>query len=121
MSAEAIGRANTSVPVITTESVGAQTPKHEAAHTHKAEAPQKAPAPQATQEEVRHSAELVSEAVTRLNHGIRFEIDESTKTIITKVIDTNTNEIIRQMPSQEVLAMVQRLRHDKGVLLDVEA
>ena len=121
MSAEAIGRANISVAVNTTETAGAQPPNREVARTHKTEAPVQAPVPEPTEEEVRKSAERVSEAVSRLNRGIRFEIDDSTHTIITKLIDKNTNEVIRQIPSEEVLEIAQRLRQNNGVLLNIEA
>lgn len=74
-----------------------------------------------TREQVQRFAELVGEAVSRLNHGIRYEIDESTDTVITKVIDRETNEVIRQIPPDEMLDMMHRVRQYIGVLLDIEA
>lgn len=74
-----------------------------------------------SREQIRRNAELVSEAVSRLNHGVRFEIDDSSDTIITKVIDRETNEIIRQYPPEEMLDIARRLREYVGVLLDIEA
>lgn len=98
----------------------------EPARTHKSEsAPSNqavsAPVPQPTEEEVRKKTEMINEAVSRLNRGIRFEIDDSTHIIITKLIDKSTNEVIRQIPSQEVLEIAQRLRQNNGVLLNIEA
>lgn len=72
-------------------------------------------------EQVQRFAELVGEAVSRLNHGIRYEIDKSTNTVITKVIDRETNEVIRQIPADEMLDMMHRVRQYIGVLLDIEA
>ncbi|MDX9975950.1 MAG: flagellar protein FlaG, partial [FCB group bacterium] len=96
MSAEAIGRANPQAHIAMTENrESARTHKSESAADNQAIA---APVPQPTEEEVRKSAEFVSEAVSRLNRGIRFEIDDSTHIIITKVIDKNTNERLRQIP-----------------------
>lgn len=102
------------------------TENREPARTHKSESASAnqapvAPVHQPSEEEVRQKAEMVSEAVSRLNRGIRFEIDDSTHIIITKVIDKNTNEVIRQIPSQEVLEIAQRLRQNNGVLLNIEA
>lgn len=73
------------------------------------------------QEQVRRFAEMVGEAVSRLNHGIRFEIDQTSNTIITQVIDRETNEVIRQIPPEEMLDMLHRVRQYIGVLLDIQA
>lgn len=73
------------------------------------------------QDQIRRFAEMVGEAVSRLNHGIRFEIDESTNSIITKIIDRETNEVIRQIPPEEMMDMLHRVRQYIGVLLDIQA
>jgi flagellar protein FlaG len=118
MSSEAIRLAKTAVPVAPTEPSAAQASNREAARAHKAEASHDAVA---TQEEVRRSAEKVKEAISQLNRGIRFEIDESTHTIITKIVDKNTNEVIRQIPPQEVVKIAQRLKQSSGVFVNLKA
>lgn len=71
-------------------------------------------------QKVREQAESLGKALTSLNRGIHFEIDESTDRVVTKIIDKETNEVIRQIPPEEVLEISQRLRTYMGVLLDIE-
>lgn len=69
---------------------------------------------------VRETAESLGRALTSINRGIHFEIDDSTDRVITTIIDKETREVIRQIPPEEVLEISQRLRTFMGVLLDTE-
>ncbi len=57
---------------------------------------------------------------------IVFQIDKSTGAAIFKVVDAKTKEVIRQVPSEEVLAMARKLRElsgrpeASGILVDEE-
>lgn len=73
-----------------------------------------------TQEDLREVASAFGEAIGIINRGLRFRIDESSNQVITQVIDRNTDEVIRQIPPQELLDISQRLRSFVGALLDQE-
>ncbi|SDC64097.1 flagellar protein FlaG [Cupriavidus sp. YR651] len=49
--------------------------------------------------------------------GLRFEIDENTHRVITKVIDKETGELIRQMPSAEVMRFAQAIDKLQGLFI----
>jgi flagellar protein FlaG len=55
-----------------------------------------------------------------------FQVDESTGHTFFKVVDAKTQEVIRQVPSEEILAMARKLRElaspkeASGVLVDKE-
>ncbi|ODC04169.1 hypothetical protein BFW38_12170 [Terasakiispira papahanaumokuakeensis] len=44
-----------------------------------------------------------------LNRKIKFEIDDTTEALIVRVINKETNEIIRQYPKDEILERMERL------------
>jgi flagellar protein FlaG len=73
-----------------------------------------------SKESTRAAAQEFGEALARLNHGIRFEIDETTETVVVKIVDRNTDEVLRQIPPKELLELSQRFRRYVGVLLDTE-
>lgn len=73
-----------------------------------------------SRDEILKAANGVGQALANLNHGIRFQIDESTHRIITQIIDRQTNEVIRQIPAQEIVEMAHRLRQYMGVLLNLK-
>lgn len=52
---------------------------------------------------------------------LQFQIDPGTKKTIVKVVDTASNTVLRQVPSQEMLDIAQALDRMQGVLLSLKA
>jgi len=76
----------------------------------------------------RPSAQQLQEAVGAINktlestsENLQFAVDHDTGKTVVKVIDSSTNEVIRQIPSQEVLAIAQSLDRLQGILLKQKA
>ncbi|MDX3904132.1 MAG: flagellar protein FlaG [Pigmentiphaga sp.] len=53
--------------------------------------------------------------------NLTFSIDEDSGTVVVKVIDGDTQDVIRQIPSEEALALSRSLDQLKGLLLDGKA
>lgn len=49
--------------------------------------------------------------------GLRFEIDDATHKVITKVVDKDTGEVIRQLPSEEVLRFARAIDKLQGMFV----
>jgi len=71
------------------------------------------------------SEKVVRDAVERANRALsgsdrKFEISthEKTKEIMIKVLDTNTNEVIREIPPRKIVDLVVRLCEMAGILYD---
>ena len=71
-----------------------------------------------SKEQFREVAAAFTEVVGLVSRGVRVRIDDSSNQIITQVIDQETDEVIRQIPPQELLDISQRLRSFVGTLLD---
>lgn len=56
-----------------------------------------------------------------MNFGIEFEISEVDSRLITRVVDRETGELIRQIPSEEALRMARSLDQSSGLLLQTTA
>jgi len=52
----------------------------------------------------------------RLNTELRFEVDSKSKEVIVKIVDPASDEIIRQIPSEELVAIRARMQDLAGVL-----
>ena len=48
---------------------------------------------------------------------VQFGVDDDTGRIVVKVQDSNTKELIRQIPSQEALDFARLARQGKGIML----
>ena len=53
--------------------------------------------------------------------NLRFSIDDDTGRTIVKVVDMQTDEVIRQMPSKEVLAISKAIDKLQGLLIQQKA
>lgn len=49
--------------------------------------------------------------------NLQFSMDKSSGKTVVRVVDTSTQEVIRQIPSEEVLQMAQELDRMQGLLL----
>ncbi|HJU71312.1 MAG TPA: flagellar protein FlaG [Paucimonas sp.] len=63
----------------------------------------------------------INKAVQALSQNVEFSIDEDTDRAIVKVVDKETKEVIRQMPSKEVLEIAKALDRVQGLLIKQKA
>ncbi len=61
----------------------------------------------------------VQEELEKLNVRLVFNVDEDTKEIVVKVVDPKTNEVIKQIPPEELLEIRKKLDEIVGILFDV--
>lgn len=55
------------------------------------------------------------------HRGLRFSIDDDSGRTIVRVVDTETDEVIRQIPSEEMLALIRHFNEVTGNLFDAVA
>lgn len=63
----------------------------------------------------------INELVHELQRELHFAVDNQTGETVVKVVDRATDEVVRQIPSEEVLRLRQRLAEMTGVLFDGSA
>jgi flagellar protein FlaG len=71
--------------------------------------------------EVKEAVDRLNQYVQTLRRDLEFRVDESTNTVVVTVVDPSTKEVVRQIPSEEVLAVARNLEHMQGVLLNTKA
>ncbi|HBG46167.1 MAG TPA: hypothetical protein DDW94_04165 [Deltaproteobacteria bacterium] len=52
----------------------------------------------------------------RLNAELRFEVDGELNEVLVKIVDPETNEVIRQIPAEELITIRKRMKELVGVL-----
>lgn len=62
--------------------------------------------------------EKANKAIMGANKRFEFNIHEKTKQIMIKVIDTDTNEVVREIPNEKILDMVAKMCEMAGILVD---
>ena len=75
-------------------------------------------APEGTSKELAEAMEAVEIMMSVRNRSVQFVKDESSGANVVKVIDDNTGEVIRQLPSEELLGFMRNLTKMLGNFLD---
>ena len=74
-----------------------------------------------TRDQLNSAVKATKDFVGTINSSLEFSIDDDTGTSIVKIIDKETKEIIRQIPSEEMLAIAKALDTIKGLLVRQKA
>jgi flagellar protein FlaG len=68
--------------------------------------------------DLNEAIETLNAAVKNVPTSLHFSVDEASKRFVVQVTDTQTGEIIINVPGEAVLRMAKQLESLKGVLFD---
>jgi len=71
--------------------------------------------------QMKKALEAANRAVQSAGGSLQFSIDQETGKTLVRIIDTSTNQLIRQIPSEEMLAIARSLDKLQGLLLEQQA
>ncbi|MDO6385105.1 MULTISPECIES: flagellar protein FlaG [Uliginosibacterium] len=74
-------------------------------------------APPPSREAVNEAMQEMQRALPSVARNLQFSIDEQTGRSVVKVVDADTSEVIRQLPSEELLNIAHALDKLSGLLL----
>ena len=77
-------------------------------------------APRVESEQIYRAAESINRQLQTVAPNLRFSVDEDTGKTVVRVVDTGTGETIRQVPSEEVLAISRSIDRLQGLLVHQE-
>ena len=76
---------------------------------------------QPTKEAIAKAAEDIQKFVKDMGRNLAFSIDETTGYNVVRVVNPETNELIRQLPSEELLKIARNMRDLGNVLVNQKA
>jgi flagellar protein FlaG len=80
----------------------------------------RAPSPPPDDLDIRQSIETLERLITRFNRRFEFRVDERINRVVVKVIDRDTDKLIKEIPPAEIQHLIARLRETMGVLVNEE-
>ena len=89
--------------------------------------PQPAPKPAAAVEQptskaaVENAVRQANELIKPVSQSIEFTLDSDTGKVIVKMVDKETAQVIRQFPSEEMLALTRAMDKLQGLLIQRKA
>ncbi len=77
--------------------------------------------PPASQAAVTEAVNAINARVQRVSRNLEFSVDHDSGRVIVKVLDGETDAVIRQMPSEEALAISEALDKLQGLIIEQKA
>lgn len=72
-------------------------------------------------EQLNQVAEELSNTMSMMRKGLAFKVDETSGTHVVSVMDVDSGDVIRQIPSEEALELAAKLSEVAGLLMKTEA
>lgn len=73
------------------------------------------------QAELDSAVKQINEYVQDIKRDIEFSVDDDTGRTVIKVYDSKTEELIRQIPNEEVLELAKNLKRTNGLIFNAKA
>ncbi len=77
--------------------------------------------PQKRGQDVRQAVQDLQEMVQQVRRNLEFSVDTESGREVIKVIDSETDQVIRQIPPEEVLRISRHFKESLGALIRTEA
>ncbi len=72
--------------------------------------------------QLQNAVDSINKTLKLANRSLEFSVDESTNKRVVKLVDTDTGDLVRQFPSEELLAISRAIDQiQQGLLLKQEA
>lgn len=65
-------------------------------------------------EQVQKAIDQGNSLLQAVRRNLHFKVDNSTKELIVQIVDSDNGDVVRQIPSEEMLAFIKRLQDLEG-------
>ncbi|HRX16008.1 MAG TPA: flagellar protein FlaG [Spirochaetota bacterium] len=62
--------------------------------------------------------DTLNKAAGSIDSRVSFQYNDKTKRIVMRIMDPETNELVRQVPTKEMIRLLERINEVTGVFLD---
>lgn len=70
---------------------------------------------------VQEAVDEINKALHYMNERLEFSVHEATNRIMVRVLDRETEEVLREIPPEQILDLVAKLQELVGLLVDKRA
>ena len=87
--------------------------------------PERQPRPEPQEEkrkvsrpEIENQARALEKTFLAFNRRVKLSVNESINQVIIKVVDADTDKVIREIPAEEIQHLIARIKETIGLLVD---
>ncbi len=74
--------------------------------------------PDPEKDDILHSLNMLNSSLENINEKLKFTFHEKNKRVIIKVVNTETEEVVREIPPKEIVKLSEHLQKYIGMLVD---
>ncbi|MDH5479431.1 MAG: flagellar protein FlaG [Nitrosomonas sp.] len=74
-----------------------------------------------SEQDVKQAVKQIEQVVSNLARNLQFSIDDDTGKTIVKILDAQTQEVIRQFPTEDAISIARALDRVQGLLFNDKA
>jgi flagellar protein FlaG len=89
-----------------------------AAQTMLVQPPQKEPSRDLSREEMNSLVDKLNSGVRDIHERVSFSFHERTQRVVLKIINSETDEVIREIPPKEAIKLLEHIQDFLGMLVD---
>ena len=108
-------------PVTSNKNFDASSKGAEKAPLHAPESPPAEQVPSVSGAELRNAVDHLNELARSVRRELQFSVDEGTGRTVIKVIDSESEEVVREIPPEEILALIARFEDFNNGLIHEKA
>lgn len=71
-----------------------------------------------TEQDISDAIEKMNKTIEIFNKKLKMSYDEESKRVVVRIIDSETDKVIKEIPTKEVLDFIHRLHQMIGVFID---
>ena len=98
-----------------------QVERYQALHQTGQVPPAEQEAKKIDEAELSQAVKQINDFVQDIQRDLEFSVDDDTGRTVIRVYDSKTDELIRQIPNEEVLELAKNLKETNGLLFNAKA
>lgn len=75
----------------------------------------------ASRAQVQGAIDQINDAMQMVRRDLEFSVDDETGRAVVKVLESQSEEVIRQIPAEEILTIAENLEEMRGILFNGQA
>lgn len=76
------------------------------------------PSAPGTVEDLRKTLDVLEDTFLLFNRRLKFSVNEAIDRVVVKVVDGNTDKVIKEIPPEEIQRLIVRIKETIGLLFD---
>lgn len=72
----------------------------------------------ATHDEVVHAIQSISKELRQAGDQLQMSVDSDLDRVIVKIVNSQSGQVIRQIPAEELINLAKQLKHLNGLLVE---